>query len=93
MHAFDLVKKCNGEEVDNIQQFQKLIKSCVQKYNKNKTPDSHFVVLETSKDKIYLRLETLKKREVQDAEEENYPKNKCQLLKMSNRKKRKRIKK
>ena len=70
-----------------------MIKNCVQQYNKNKTRQSDFIALETNKDKIYLRLETLKKREVQDAEEDNYPKNKCQLLKMSNRKKRKRIKK
>lgn len=93
IHAFDIIKKCNGEDVENIEQFQKMIKNCVQQYNKNKTRQSDFIALETNKDKIYLRLETLKKREVQDAEEDNYPKNKCQLLKMSNRKKRKRIKK
>ena len=69
-----------------------ILKDSVDKINED--PDAiknQFIVLETPTDKIYLSVKRLLLREVHDAMKSNYPKEKCQLLNICvRRKKRKR---
>ena len=89
LHAFDRIVKCNGQDVETVAQLESMINTCVKSYNR-KQKQSRFIVLQTDKNKIYLNMETLYLREVQDALDDQYPAKKCQLLKMKVLKKRKR---
>lgn len=90
LRTFDRVIKCNEEPVQTVKQFQGIIKSAVQKYNKKYDKRDRFIVLQTDRNKVYLNLETLHAREKVDSAEEHYPSNKCHLLKMKYKKRKRR---
>lgn len=89
---FDRIIKCNGKKVKNVQHFQELIKESVNKYNEDKdTMKNSFIVLKTQRDTIYLNLHKLLQKEIQDCMRMTYPKEKCHLLHLNTKKKRKRL--
>ena len=90
LRSFDRVIKCNDQPVETVGQFQGMIKSAVKKYNKKYDRRDRFIVLETDRNKVYLNLETLHARETVDSLEEHYPSNKCHLLKMKYKKRKRR---
>lgn len=91
IQPFDRIIKCNGKKVKDVRHFEELIRTSVHACNvDNNTTKTSFIVLETQRDTIYLNLHKLLLKEIQDCMRMAYPKEKCQLLQLSTKKKRKR---
>ncbi len=90
LRTFDRIVKCNDKDVSTVQQFEKMIKDAVKQYNKKFDNRDRFIVLQTDRNTVYLNLETLQAREVQDSAQEYYPVGKCNLLKMRFKKRKRR---
>ena len=86
---FDRIIKCNNKKVKGVKHLEELIMECVTNYNDTNGEDK-FIVLQTPSDKIYYDIETLVIREVQDATRTGFPTDKCHLLNMQVRKRRRR---
>lgn len=89
LNPFDRIIKCNGKKVKSATHLEQLIQECVQNYNDSNGEDK-FIVLQTPSDKIYYDIEALVLREVQDVTRSGFPADKCLLLNMKTKKKRRR---
>lgn len=97
LREFDRIIQCNGKEVSSVVVLEKIIKDAVKAYNrkdKNVKNNAQFIVLKTDKTTVYLNMETLRNKEVEDVEKERYSRKKGHLLKLNiaNKRKRKRSK-
>ena len=91
LKVFDRIIKINNRKVKDVSHLQELVEEAVLKYNsKDATVKNTFIVMETDKGKVFLSLKQLYAREVHDIARDNYPADKCMLLKMKvNQRKRK----
>lgn len=91
IQPFDRIIKCNGKKVKDVKHFDELIRTSVHACNANETDvKASFIVLETQNNTIYLDLHKLLLKEVQDCMRMSYPREKCHLLNLNTKRKRKR---
>jgi hypothetical protein len=95
LREFDMILRCNDTEVSSVTHLETMIREAVRAYNrkdKNVKNKAQFIVLKTDKTTVYLNMETLRVKEVEDVEEERYSNKKSHLLKLKlNKRKRKRL--
>lgn len=92
IRPYDRIIKCNNKTLKDVTHLESLIRQAVETHNsKNASKKDAFIVLESDKGKIYLSLQKLYAREVQDVQRDHYPAEKCMLLplKVNNSRKRK----
>jgi S1-C subfamily serine protease len=86
LREFDRIIKCNDTPVKNVRHLEKLIRQAVKSYNhkdRNTTNNAQFIVLETNNTKVYLNMETLRAKEMEDVKEERYSRKKCHLINLN----------
>lgn len=89
LKPFHRIVKCNGKKVKSVNHMENIIADAVERYNDDyDTIRNRFIVLETPSDKIYYNLEQLVIQEIQDSQRPYYPTDKCQLLGLTVRKRR-----
>lgn len=93
LKLFQRVTKLNGKSIKNVLHMETLIGEAVERYNKwmkggrkttGKAMKDKFIVLEINdKETVYLSMEDLLVRELQDSLRQYYPCDKCQLTHMT----------
>jgi len=77
---FDRIVKCNNKTIKDVTHLQQIIHKHTMRCNQSKTSkQDEYIVLETNKSKIYLSIERLRVKEIQDIVEGIYPPESCHL--------------
>ena len=89
LSTFDRIVKCNQQDVRDVKHLERIIQRAVKTYNARGSANvERFIVLETAKNKVYLDLENLQKREIIDSQNDRYSKKKCKLLSLKKKRRR-----